>query len=113
MASDRKYGLFGDWSRGYSSPEIHLSEINMILTYGQFARDAAKSRPVALTLHNDPIHIVDKNFTKGLIEFSFFGSVMTALRMEELIESGGQGIRNCWVGRRNPIGFACRRHSRM
>jgi uridine phosphorylase len=86
---DKMYRIFGEWlygDPGDPNPAHKISE-KMILTYGQFARNAIKSHTQWILKGT---YIIDGNFTTGsmLIKFPFFGSVMTALKMEELIELG-------------------------
>jgi hypothetical protein len=95
---DRKYRIFAGY-KGQPYPELRLPD-NMIFTYGQFVQAAIKSHFELSSICNNPIHFIDKDFTKGLIRFpEFYGASMTAVIMEELIDKGvNEFIIAGWAG---------------
>ncbi len=90
---DSKHKLFGDYpSWPLLNPELPVPH-TMVLTYGQFAKETVKSNKCwkYLDFHNDPLYVLNPDalgHKTGLVEFSFYGADMTALRMEELIKVG-------------------------
>ena len=87
---DRKNRIFAVYDEQYTNTGERMPE-KVIFTYGQFANDAVKSHIVFTKLNDAPAYRVDPGdmLTTSLITFpAFYGSTMTALRMEELIEAG-------------------------